>query len=353
MNINELSELMPITRVLVTGGAGCIGSEVLKELYQQKKWYDVKVLEQNTPEALPKLKPYRKDFQLILGDINDQEVLRKATEDIDFVIHLATFVPPRANHFPDLTERINVTGTTMLLKAVEKNSPTAFFLYTSSISVYGDRLYNPSISVDDPLLPGDGDVYAQSKIRAEHAISRSHLKWSIFRLATVMGRQSLLNPGLFHIPLDLSLEMVTARDTAFALVEAIYHQAELKGKTFNLSGGENCRVTYREFLTRVLSAMGLKKLNLPDQAFAQKNFHCGNYDDANMLDDILHFQQDTIEDYYQSLESTKTVLTKRLYSFSRGFIKMFMLHKSEPLKFRKKKNTEQYMRFFYSRQPSI
>ena len=96
MNIKELSELRPITRILVTGGAGVVGSEVLKELYRHRKWYQVKVLDQNTPEVLRTLKPYRKDFQLILGDIRDPLVVDKATHDIDFIIHLAAVVPVSA-----------------------------------------------------------------------------------------------------------------------------------------------------------------------------------------------------------------------------------------------------------------
>ena len=89
MTINELSESRPITRVLVTGGAGSVGIEVLKELQQQKKWYQVKVLDRNRSEVLRKLKPFRKDFQLILGDLGDPDILKNATADVDFVIHLA------------------------------------------------------------------------------------------------------------------------------------------------------------------------------------------------------------------------------------------------------------------------
>ena len=136
MNINELSDLRPITRILVTGGAGSVGLEVLKELYQHKKWYQVKVLERNTPGILRKLKPYRKDFKLIMGDLCDPDILQKATSDIDFVIHLAAVIPPLADREPELAEKINVDGTRLLIHSVEKQSPAAYFLYTSSISIY-------------------------------------------------------------------------------------------------------------------------------------------------------------------------------------------------------------------------
>ncbi len=338
MNIQELSELRPVTRVLVTGGAGSIGSEVLKELYQHKKWYQVKILERNTPAVLRKLKPYRKDFQLILGEICNPEILQKATADIDFVIHLAAVIPPLADRRPDLAEETNVDGTRDLVNAVLRNSPAAFFLYTSSISVYGDRLYNPWITVEDPLLPSEGDEYARTKMRAEKIVRNSRLKWSIFRLSAIMGPQTRLNPLFFHMPLNTSLEIATARDTGFALVEAIYHQEELRGRTFNLSGGEKCRTSYREFLVQVFSVMGLQKINLPDHAFAQKNFHCGNYADSNILEDILHFQQDTLEDYYAMLRETSTSFSKKFNSVFHRIIRIILLSKSDPLKARRKHN---------------
>jgi nucleoside-diphosphate-sugar epimerase len=346
MTIQELSELREVTRVLVTGGAGSVGTEVLKELYQHKKWYRVKVLERNTPGVLRKLKPYRKDFRFILGDLCDPEVLEKATADIDFVIHLAAVIPPQADKNPALAERINVDGTRLLVQSVEKNSPQAFFLYTSSISVYGDRVYNPLITVDDPLLPSEGDEYAQTKIRAESIIRKSRLKWSVFRLSAVMGPQTRLNPLFFHMPLDTSLEIATARDTGFALVEAIYHQQDIRGKIFNLSGGEKCRVIYRDFLTQVFKSMGLEKLELPEKAFAQKNFHCGIYADSEILENILHFQQDTLLDYYDELEKKSSTLSRLFNSLFRDLIRLFLLNRSEPLRARRKKHRDQFSRFF-------
>jgi nucleoside-diphosphate-sugar epimerase len=352
MTINELSELRSITRILVTGGAGSVGLEVLKELHQHKKWYQVKVLERNTPGVLHKLKPYRKDFQLILGDICDKAVLQKAAADIDFVIHLAAVIPPLADRNPDLAQKTNVDGTRMLIQSVEKQSPSAFFLFSSSISIYGDRVYNPWITVEDPLLPSEGDEYALTKIQAENHLRKSRLKWSIFRLAAIMGPQTRMDPLLFHMPLDTSLEIATARDTGFALVEAIYHQQEIRGKIFNLSGGETCRTTYREFLMNVFRIMGLQKLNLPEKAFAQKNFHCGNYADSGQLEEILHFQQDSLEDYYKILANKSTILPKFISSLFPDLIKLFLLSKSEPLKARRKKNNEQFRRFFFAKQPS-
>lgn len=350
MNINELSDPRPVTRVLITGGAGSVGLEVIKELHQNKKWYRVKILERKTPGVIRKLRPYRKDFEIILGDLCNEDILEKAAADVDFVIHLAAVIPPMADRNPDLAERTNVNGTRMLVQALERKSPSAFFLYTSSISVYGDRVYNPWITVNDPLLPSDGDEYARTKIKAEKIVKKSRLRWSILRLSAIMGPQTRLDPLFFHMPLDTSLEIATARDAGFALVEAIYHRRELSGKTFNLSGGEKCRTTYREFLRNVFKVLGLEKLNLPETAFAQRNFHCGIYADATNLEEILHFQQDTLDDYFQLLAARSTFLSRTFFSIFPVVIKLFLLNKSEPQRARNKNNKSQLNRFFYAEQ---
>jgi nucleoside-diphosphate-sugar epimerase len=350
--MSDLIDARTVTRVLVTGGAGSVGCEVLKELYHHRKWYHVKVLERNSPSSLRKLKPYRKDFQLILGDLCDPAILQEAAADVDFVIHLAAVIPPLADRQPELAERTNVTGTQLLVKAIEKQSPWAFFLYTSSISVYGDRVYNPLITVDDPLLPSEGDEYARTKVRAEKIVRTSHLGWSIFRLSAIMGPLTRLDPLFFHMPLDTSLEIATARDTGFALVEAIYHQQEIRGRIFNLSGGETCRTSYREFLDRVFHEMGLGKLDLPEKAFAQRNFHCGNYADADKLESILHFQQDSLEDYYAFLKNKRGAFSTFLINIFSYAVKRFLLTKSEPLRARKARNQIQFRKFFYNKLPT-
>ena len=80
-------------------------------------------------------------------------------------------------------------GEGSLVESLEKNSPNSFFVYSSSISVYGDRLQNPNIKVTDSLLPSQGDEYAVTKIEAERLIQNSALDWSIFRLAAVLVAQ--------------------------------------------------------------------------------------------------------------------------------------------------------------------
>lgn len=332
-------------RILVTGGAGSVGMEVLHELHHHKGKYEVRVLDRRAPDVLRRLAPFRKDFQVIPGDLNDPDILDRCTRDVDFTIHLAAVIPPLADKKPDLAGKVNVDGTRMLINALLKNSPGSFLLYSSSISLYGDRLKNPWIRVEDEIFPSEGDEYALTKIAAEKLVRHSGLRWSVFRLSAIMGPQTRMDPLFFHMPLDTRLEIATARDTGVALVKAIDHQEEIENRIFNLSGGPTCRTTYREFLSRIFGIMGLKNLDLPEKAFAERNFHCGYYADSEDLNNILHFQKDSLEDYYRILEDKQGFFLRTLTRLFHSGIKQALLKQSEPfmaLKKGWKKEIERY-----------
>ena len=91
----------------------------------------------------------------------------KINDQYDGVIHLAAVIPPLADEQPSLAKAVNTNGTINLINQLETVSPNAFFMYSSSISVYGDRIASPNIKVSDPLQVSLGDEYAVTKIDAE------------------------------------------------------------------------------------------------------------------------------------------------------------------------------------------
>ena len=90
---------------------------------------------------------------------------------------------------PTLAHQVNVVGTQNLLQSLEKHSPQAFFFYSSSVSVYGDRLDDYLIKTTNSLRASEGDKYAETKIETEQLIQASQLDWSIFRLSAIIGNQ--------------------------------------------------------------------------------------------------------------------------------------------------------------------
>jgi nucleoside-diphosphate-sugar epimerase len=330
--------------VLLTGASGTVGSEVLKQLAAMKN-IRLTVFDKQSGRTKKIFATYKNNVEIIYGDLCNEEDISNIPLNLDAVIHLAAIIPPLADEKPDLTHKVNVLGTKALIERLEATSPNVFLLYSSSISVYGDRLKSPFINVDDPLNPSENDIYAESKIEAEKLIRNSHLTWSIFRLAAIMKNHKI-SKLMFHMPLSTKLEICTPTDTAKAFTEAVFKRNQLNQKIFNLGGGESCCTTYEDFLERSFGIFGLGALNFPKLAFANRNFHCGFYEDGYLLDEILHFRNDTLETYFEQQKKTIPLAIKILAFTFRSFLKKFLLIQSEPYNSIRKNNKSLMQLFF-------
>tara|TARA_Y100001978_G_scaffold187167_1_gene187511 strand:+ start:1647 stop:2660 length:1014 start_codon:yes stop_codon:yes gene_type:complete len=332
--------------VLITGATGTVGKEVLKQLYQ-REGCKISVLCRGSSKNKRILRPYRNNINIIDVDLTKQKELQKLNSAYDIVIHLAAVIPPLADEKPSLTNQVNFLGTKHLINRLEQISPNCFFMYSSSIAVYGDRLNSPNISVTDQLPENDEDPYAQSKLDTEPIIKASKLDWTIFRLTAIMGVKNHKMTGLmFHMPLETKMEIAMPEDTARAFTNGIDKKDELKNKVFNLAGGTSCRTTYKEFLGINFRINGLGSVDFPPKTFAEKNFHCGIYVDGDNLENITHFRKHSLEDYIALNKAAIPAWQKFFASMLRRPIKYFMKKQSLPLKAYKSQNKELMERFF-------
>lgn len=337
---------MKTKKILLTGASGTVGQEILKILVFVPE-YEIFIFDFIHPKSRKFYQKFGKRIQLIHGDISSIEDVNKIPDHIDIVFHMAAIIPPKADLNPERTHQVNVLGTKYLIQHMEKGSPNAFFLYSSSVSVYGDRVENPNISVQDPVHISDGDFYGKSKLEAEDIVQKSNLKWTIFRLTAIMKNHKI-SKLMFHMPLETCIEICTPEDTARAFVNAINHEEDLKFRIFNLGGGDTCCISYKDFLEKSFELFGLGRFNFPKYAFAEKNFHCGKMMDGEDLEKIVHFRNDSIESYFiktaHSISPLKRFLTKPL----RQLIKKRLLSKSEPYHAYRKKNQKEMEHFFKS-----
>ena len=334
-------------KVLLTGASGTVGYEVLKQLCEIKYEYEVTVFDIKSGKTVKRFKPFKEEINIVYGNISNEADLIEVCYDKDVVIHLAAIIPPLADEKPALSYQVNVLGTENLIRLLELHSPNAFFLYSSSISVYGDRLNNPMITINDKLNPSAGDEYAKTKILAENIIQNCKLDWSIFRLTAIMGGHKI-SKLMFHQPLKTSLEIASPEDTARAFVNAIDKQAQLSKKTFNLGGGENCRIIYDDFLSHSFKIFGLGKLDFLPKTFAEKNFHCGYYEDGYVLNNILNFRKDTMAGYFENEKSKVSLFIKTIISIFNKPIKKYLQRQSEPLAAYANQDTKLIQHYFIS-----
>lgn len=335
---------MNAKHVLVTGASGTVGREVVKLLTDGSD-FQITVFDVANNRSEPFFNSFGERIQFISGDISNAVDVSKIPADLDAVIHLAAIIPPLADENPKLARKVNVEGTRLLINHIEKTSPDAFFLYSSSISVYGDRVSNPEIRGTDKLKVSEGDEYGRTKLEAEALIQSSNLSWTIFRLAAIMGNHKI-SRLMFHMPLETSLEICTPEDTARAFVHALHAKSRLEHQIFNLGGGERCRSSYREFLERSFSIFGLGRLSFPKQAFALHNYHCGNMVDGDELEEILHFRRDTMDTYFQKTANEISPLTKWLTIIFSPVIKWFLLRQSEPYRAYRRGDPDMMAHFF-------
>lgn len=338
--------------ILITGATGNVGKEALLQLAKMSGRYEIRAFDLKTKKTVAifdKLKErIKRRIKPKYGDITKMQTLEEATRGVDVTFHFASLIPPMAYNDPQLTEKINVGGTRNLIDSLERNSPGSFLLFSSSVAVYGDRIRNPEIRVGDPICPSYGDNYAVTKVKMEQMVRESKLNTCIFRLSAIMGAGNHHMSGImFLMPLATPMEFTTPRDTARAFVNAIDHLDELKGKTFNLGGGEQCRVDYEEFLQQNFQIAGLGDLNFPEGAFAEHNYHCGIYVDGGELENIVHFRRDTLQSLYE-MTRRATPLWKRIGAWLLApMIKSMLLRKSEPYRAYKNGTEEERKRYFF------
>ena len=144
-------------RILITGGAGFIGSNLAAHLLEHRDVSLVRVLDnfstgnrKNIDEFL-----HHPKFELVEGDIRNYETCLKASEKIDLISHQAALGSvPRSIHDPLTSNEVNVTGTLHIFNAArEKNIRRV--VYAASSSTYGDHPGLPKVEdkIGNPLSP--------------------------------------------------------------------------------------------------------------------------------------------------------------------------------------------------------
>ena len=181
-------------RVLVTGGAGFIGSHLVDALLRDGR--RVRVLDNLSSgrrENLPMAHPF---FEFVEGDIRDRDTVNAAARGMDAVVHLAAVASVQASvEDPIGTHETNFDGTLHVLLAAQA-AGVRRFLYASSAAVYGDA-YRYPIGENAPLTPLT--PYAIDKLSGEYYLAyfgrRYGLSTTAFRFFNIYGpRQDPASP---------------------------------------------------------------------------------------------------------------------------------------------------------------
>jgi UDP-glucose 4-epimerase len=242
------------SRVLVTGGAGFIGSHLVQTICARGR--RVRVLDDLSSGRRQHL-PEHPAVEMVIGDVRDPATLRRAVADIDVVFHQAALRSvPHSIEDPFSYHDVNATGTLRLLLAA-RDAGVRRVVFASSSSVYGEQPMGP---LHEDLRPQPISPYGTSKLTGEHYcanFSRHYgLETVCLRYFNVFGpRQDPDSPYAAVIarfiraaesgmPLEIHGDGKQTRDFTYVsnVVEANLAAAEapgVSGQIFNVGCGES------------------------------------------------------------------------------------------------------------------
>jgi len=249
------------SRVLVTGGAGFIGSHLVDRLLAEDT--EVVAVDSLRSGRLENIKQHldQEGFRFVKADIRNSAQMKKLVKDVDAVLHQAALVSVSESiENPKLVNDINVNGTMNLLMASLDSDITRFVLASSS-SVYGNSGI-PPISEESPPKPLS--PYAASKLAAEGYLKAFH---EVFGLRTVclryfnaygqrqsyskyssvitqfMRRMAENSPFVVFGDGKQTRDFVNVRDVVQTNMLALTENAAI-GETFNVATGKSTTINH-------------------------------------------------------------------------------------------------------------
>jgi len=305
-------------RVLITGGAGRLGINMCKAFLQDG--FQVRVFDLETARNLKSVKDLGGKAEILWGDITQPDLVRKAIEDVDIVVHMAAILPPVAYEKPELATRVNVEGTRTIVELIKEKGSCIPLVYTSSVAVFGPTPNaTKPISLDKNESHPKG-AYGETKLQAENLIREAGVDYVILRLTATMYLAFEVSDlkRMFTIPLNNRIEFCHPDDTASAILNTIKNFDTVKGKTLVISGGCGQQMLYKDMVTAILGVLGLPLP--PARKFTQEPYYLDWYD-TSKSQELLCFQRKTFADY---LKDYSKELARRYSSFFVPFMRYFV-----------------------------
>jgi len=268
--------------ILVTGGAGFIGSHIVDRLMEEG--FDVTVIDNLDTGRLENIAHHenKKEFHFVRGDIRDFDLVKETMRDIDAVFHEAALASvTRSVKNPILTNDINVGGTLNLLKA-SSDLGVKRFVFASSAAIYGDA---ESPLKKEDMVPNPTSPYGVSKLAAENYVRVFYRAYGLeticLRFFNVYGpRQNVdihgsyggaisifINRILKRLPPIIYGDGKQTRDFVYVkdVVEANMQALKKKnasGEVFNISTGKKISVNQvAEALKDIMNRKDLKTVH--------------------------------------------------------------------------------------------
>ncbi|MCI0871114.1 MAG: NAD(P)-dependent oxidoreductase [Chloroflexi bacterium] len=246
-----------MSKVLVTGGAGSMGRLVCARLANDGH----EVLAFDLPAA--DFEGLHEGVTAVRGDLTSAEDVGSAVGGVDTVVHLAAILPPVADQQIDLTRRVNVEGTQIIVDALNANAPGARLVFSSSVSVYGKSQDEGELTVQQPYDPDDN--YATTKAESEQIVLNSGLDSCVLRISGVSIPVFQEPPEEWPFLPGQRIEFVHRDDAVNAIVSGVTAELDKSTRVVNVCGGPTWRMTGAEYVADYFNMIEVD----PDEAVYQ------------------------------------------------------------------------------------
>ena len=246
-------------KVLITGGAGFIGSHLADRLLHRGD--EVLVIDNYSTGRRDNLTPH-KYLKVVEGSIADSDLVNNLFKEFkpDIVVHAAASYKDPDNWEEDT--RTNTLGSAIVTR-VSLDVDVKRLIYFQTALCYGVKPLEQPITLDHPILPGDSS-YAISKTAAEQYIALSGIDFISFRLANAYGPRNLSGPlPTFYHRLTNNLKcfvMDTRRDFIYIedLIDLVLMAVDGKGTSgyYHASSGSDFAI--KELFDNTLNALNIK-----------------------------------------------------------------------------------------------
>ena len=275
-----------MSTVLVTGGAGNLGRQVVVKLTQGG--HDVRVFD--LPDLDYSFTNAHTNIEVFRGDICEKSDLTRACDGIDGAVHLAAIMPPMSEENNELANRINIEGTRSILKALKPEIP---IIFASSVATYGVPTAE-IVDIDHPQKPID--FYGETKLQNEKDILENGRPFVLLRISGISVPALLEIPRPWFFRANQRMEFIHLADAAKAVVNCVGNEA-VTGKILQIAGGQTWQMIGQEYSRAICEAFDFPPENA---TFQEKPGWTGWYD-TNESQRLLQYQKHAFEDFIGQL----------------------------------------------------
>jgi len=328
------------TNISLFGGSGTMGFETFKQLWIRRQGCRLSLLLRPSKKNKAMFRPFIKnagkdELCITWGDATNYKDVKAAVSGADYVLDAMAFISPQADYYPETAKAVNIDGISNIIKAIGEEpmgNSRIKLAYTGTVAETGDRL--PPLHwgrTGDPLKPSIFDYYAVTKIAGERLVLESGIKhWVSLRLTYIMpvtykGLRALIDPIMFHMPLNSCMENISSRNAGLGLANVVEvpDDSSFWRRVYNMGGGPSMRITAYDFSDRMVKLFGGSGLKAVSDRrwFATGNFHMQYYTDSLELNKYLNYWHDSFNSWLELIRRDMPAYLKiisRLASGSRN-----------------------------------